>query len=84
MPQTQEPQELQGASERRLSDLTSQEGPPLTTSELARMTGMSPTFIRAEIRTGYLPAVQVGRGRKRVFRIRVCHAHAYAQQLGLI
>lgn len=73
-----------GASERRLSDLALKEGPPLTTTELARMTGMSPTFIRAEIKTGHLRAVQVGRGRKRVFRIRVCHARAYARQLGLI
>jgi excisionase family DNA binding protein len=71
-------------SERRLSDLSLKEGPPLTTTELARMTGMSPTFIRAEIKTGHLRAVQVGRGRKRVFRIRVCHARAYARQLGLI
>jgi len=73
-----------GAHERRLSDLSLKEGPPLTTTELARMTGMSPTFIRAEIKTGHLRAVQVGRGRKRVFRIRVCHARAYARQLGLI
>jgi excisionase family DNA binding protein len=72
------------ANERRLSDLSLKEGPPLTTTELARMTGMSPTFIRAEIKTGHLRAVQVGRGRKRVFRIRVCHARAYARQLGLI
>ena len=71
-------------TERRLSDLFLKEGPPLTTTELARMTGMSATFIRAEIRTGHLRAVQIGRGRKRVFRIRVCHARAYAQQLGLI
>ena len=72
------------ANERRLSDLSLKEGPPLTTTELARMTGMSPTFIRAEIKTGHLRAVQVGHGRKRVFRIRVCHARAYARQLGLI
>jgi hypothetical protein len=48
------------------------------------MMGMSPTFIRAEIKTGHLRAVQVGRGRKRVFRIRFSHARAYARQLGLI
>ena len=80
MSQIQVPHE----NERRLSDLSLKEGPPLTTTELARMTGMSPTFIRAEIKTGHLRAVQVGRGRKRVFRIRVCHARAYAHQLGLI
>ena len=70
---------------RRVSDLARvEEGPPLTTTELARMTGMSATFIRAEIKTGHLRAVRVGHGRKRVFRIRVCHARAYARQLGLL
>jgi len=78
------PTDVSEGSERRLSDLSLTEVPPLTTTELARMTGMSPTFIRAEIKTGHLRAVQVGRGRKRVFRIRVCHARAYARQLGLI
>jgi excisionase family DNA binding protein len=73
------------AAERRLSDLAMiEEGPPLTTSELARMTGMSPTFIRAEIKTGHLRAVRIGHGRKRVFRIRVCHARAYVRRLGLL
>jgi excisionase family DNA binding protein len=70
--------------ERGLDDLLRPDGPPLTISELARMVGMSATFIRAEINSGYLRAVKVGRGRKRVFRILVCHARAYAEQLGLV
>ena len=59
-------------------------GPPLTTTEMAWITGMSATFIRAEIHTGHLRATRIGRGRKRVFRIQVCHARAYVRQLGLI
>jgi excisionase family DNA binding protein len=59
-------------------------GPPLTTSEMARMLGMSSTFIRDEIRNGHLRAVRVGRGRKRVFRILTQDAVQYARSLGLL
>ena len=69
---------------RGLNDLLTETGPPLTTTEMAWITGMSATFIRGEIRTGHLRAIQVGRGRKRVFRIQVRHARAYIRQLGLI
>lgn len=56
---------------------------PLTTGELAQMIGMSPTFIRDEIRGGYLRAVVVGRGRKRVYRIPVLEAYRYINELGI-
>ena len=56
---------------------------PLTTGELAQMIGMSPTFIRDEIRGGYLRAVVVGRGRKRVYRIPVLEAYRYIKELGI-
>jgi hypothetical protein len=69
---------------RQLEDLLPGSGPPLTTTELARMIGMSATFIRDEIRNGHLHAVLLGRGRKRVFRISVCEARRYAKQLGLM
>ena len=51
-----------------------------TTSELARMIGMSPTFIRLEIGSGYLRAVRVGRGRRAVFRIPVREAPSLRQE----
>ena len=57
---------------------------PLTTTELGRMIGMSPTFIREEIHGGHLNAIVVGRGRKRVFRILVQEAHRYMRQLGVV
>ncbi len=69
---------------RGVDDLAQSNGPPLTTSELAHMLGMSSTFIREEIRSGHLRAVSVGRGRKRVFRIPVSEAHRYAKELGLV
>ena len=75
--------ELRGDS-RGLKDLCADQGPPLTTTELAAMTGMSPSFIRAEIRTGHLRAIRVGRGQTTVFRILVSDARNYALQLGLL
>jgi hypothetical protein len=70
---------------RRLSDLAEgADDQPLTTRELAQMIGMSPTFVRAEIRAGNLRAASVGRGRKRVFRIPVREARNYAAKLGLM
>ncbi len=57
---------------------------PLTTGELARMIGMSPTFIREEIHGGYLHAVVVGRGRKRVYRIPATEAYRYIKALGIL
>jgi excisionase family DNA binding protein len=71
-------------AERRLTDLAMRDGPPLTTTELAKMTGMSPTFIREEIRTGHLRAARIGRGQKCVFRIPIGDARAYASRLGFI
>jgi hypothetical protein len=68
---------------RRLSDLTREDDPPLSTSELAQMIGMSATFVREEIRAGHLRAVPIGHGRKRVFRIPVREARQYARKLGL-
>jgi excisionase family DNA binding protein len=69
---------------RRLNDLLERTGPPLTTAELANLIGMSSTFVRKEICNGYLRAVPVGRGRKRVFRIPVREARRYVRALGLL
>lgn len=69
---------------RALDDLSRGSGPPLTTSELARMIGMSPTFIRLEISNGYLRAARLGRGQKPVFRISVVEARRYVKKLGLL
>jgi excisionase family DNA binding protein len=77
-------QAIPDADTRLLDDLTPAGGPPLTTRELARMIGMSATFIRDEIRNGHLHAVSVGRGRKRVFRIPVREARRYVKALGLL
>ena len=59
------------------------DGPPLTTTEVAELVGMSPTFIRSEIKSGQLRATKVGHGRKRVFRILIRDAIRYAKALGL-
>ena len=71
---------------RRLEPVTDHllAGPPLTTREMARMVGMSATFIREEIHGGYLRAVVIGRGRKRVYRIPVLEAYRYIKQLGIL
>ena len=69
---------------RRLKDRTRRFGRPLTTSELASLVGMSSTFIRKEICSGYLRATLVGRGRKRVFRIPAQEARRYVRELGLL
>jgi hypothetical protein len=69
---------------RIVDDLARGGGPPLTTSELARMIGMSATFIRLEIGSGYLRAVKLGRGRKAVFRIPMREAFRYVKKLGLL
>jgi excisionase family DNA binding protein len=67
-----------------LNDLLHAVGAPLTTSEFARMVGMSSTFIRTEIKSGELRAVRLGRGRKPVFRILIHDAVRYARKLGLL
>ena len=67
-----------------LGDLTSPDHSPLSTTELAEIVGMSPTFIREEIKSGQLHAIRVGRGRKPVFRIPVREAIKYIRQLGLL
>jgi hypothetical protein len=69
---------------RTVDDLARGGGPPLTTSELARMIGMSATFIRLEIGSGYLRAAKLGRGRKAVFRIPCREAFRYVRKLGLL
>ena len=69
---------------RCLADLTRDDGPPLTTREVAHLTRMSPTFIREEFRAGELHAVPVGRGRKHVFRIPYREAQRYLRRLGLL
>jgi len=83
--QQSEPQPRRaGDGVRRIRDLGGADGSPLTTRELAEITGMSQTFIRSEIRSGELRAVALGRGKKRVFRIRFREAQRYVRQLGLI
>jgi hypothetical protein len=67
-----------------LEDLIRADAPPLSTRELARLIGMSATFIRSEIRAGHLRGVAIGHGRKRVFRITAREAHRYAKTLGLL
>jgi hypothetical protein len=69
---------------RIVEDLAREGGPPLTTNELARMIGMSATFIRLEIGSGYLRAAKLGRGRKAVFRIPTREAFRYVRKLGLL
>ncbi len=68
----------------RLTDLAQKTGPPLTTRELAVLIGMSTTFIRKEICSGYLRATRIGRGRKPVFRIALREARRYVRKLGLL
>ncbi len=69
---------------RPLDELGRGIGPPLTTAELAKMVGMSATFIRDEIHGGHIRAVVVGRGRKRVYRIPAREAYRYMKELGIL
>ena len=62
-----------------LDSLEQTVGPPLTTSEMARMLGVAHA-----IKGGHLRAVRIGRGRKRVFRILTRDAIRYARSLGLL
>ena len=72
------------AAVRTLEHLAKNEGPPLSTGELAHICGMSQTFLRDEIRNGYLHAIRVGHGRRSVFRIPFTEARRYVRQLGLL
>jgi excisionase family DNA binding protein len=60
------------------------DGPPFTTAEVARLFGMSPTFVRKEIKNGALQAVVLGRGRRRVYRIPVGEVVRYMRRAGLL
>ena len=68
----------------RTREILAAEGPPITTRELAGLTGMSLTFIRKEIHAKEVQAIEMGRGRKRVFRILRAEARRYLRQLGLL
>ncbi len=68
----------------KLNDLAQKSGRPLTTAQLAAIIGMSATFIRKEISSGYLRATRIGRGRKPVFRIPLHEARRYVRELGLL
>jgi excisionase family DNA binding protein len=80
---TPTPDDPQADRVRQLSDLAHDNEPPLTTHQLARIIGMSSTFIRSEIHTGELRAIKVGHGRRRVYRIPVQEALDYIARLGL-
>jgi excisionase family DNA binding protein len=67
-----------------LEDLIRGVTPPLTTSELASLVGLSASFIRSEIRGGHLRAVAMGHGAKRVYRILPSDAIEYVRQLGTL
>jgi hypothetical protein len=58
--------------------------PPLSTSALAKLIGMSATFVRMEIKQGAIHAIRVGHGRKCVYRIPFKEAMRYARRLGLL
>ncbi len=58
--------------------------PPLSTSALAKLIGMSATYVRMEIRLGAIRAIRVGHGRKCVYRIPFKEAMRYARALGLL
>jgi excisionase family DNA binding protein len=67
-----------------LKDQAHESRRPMTTSEVAKMIGMSATFVRKEISSGYLRAIRIGRGRKSVFRIPVSEVRRYIKTLGLL
>jgi excisionase family DNA binding protein len=69
---------------RALTDLADANGSPLTTTEMARMLGMSATFVRSEIKSGQIRAIAFGHGRKRVFRIPTQEALTYARKHGML
>lgn len=78
---------------RRLEDFRLQaDGAPLTTSDLAAITGMSREFHRRDCAQGVIPEAtparpgwfRIGRGKRRDYRIQWTAARAYLAQLGLL
>jgi excisionase family DNA binding protein len=67
------------AKRQRTIDLSSEAGPPLTTGELARVTGVSDRTVRRDIELGYLNAVK--RNGIGQYRIAWLEARRYAAQL---
>lgn len=65
-------------------DLSQTSGPPITTSQLAIVTGLSAQFIRMEIVAGELKAVRIGRARRKEYRIPWREARRYARALGAV
>jgi excisionase family DNA binding protein len=66
----------------RQIDLTSESGPPVTTGELARVTGLSVRTIQRDIALGELKAIRRSGGRR--FRVVREEARRYAIQAGAI
>ncbi|MEO8678561.1 MAG: hypothetical protein ABI665_05915 [Vicinamibacterales bacterium] len=70
---------------RRQGDKADSDGQaPLSTTTLAKRIGMSPSFVRMEIRLGEIRAVRVGHGRRCVYRIPFGEAMRYMKQIGLL
>ena len=60
-----------------------QQRPPFSTSQLSKLTSMSMSFVRMEIKLGEIKAVRVGRGRRHVYRIPFGEAIRYMRRIGL-
>ena len=69
---------------RRAVDLLLEDATPATPGELARWTGMSDQFVRADIRAGLLKAKNVARGRRPVYLVPVDEALRYLRQMGAL
>lgn len=65
-------------------DFARQDGPPVTPRTLALVIGVTPQFVRDEIREGELPAYQVGHGERKQWRIHWCHARTYLIRIGVL
>lgn len=69
---------------RQAVDLLLEGATPATPGELARWTGMSGAFIRADIRAGVVKARNVAHGRRPVYLVPVIEAIRYLRQMGAL
>ena len=67
-----------------LPDFRAERGPSVTPGQIARVTGMSHRFVLEDIELGNLKAINVGRGKRPLYRIPFHEAKRYAKKLGAI
>jgi hypothetical protein len=63
-------------------DFRAKHGPAVTPRQIAAATGMSHRFVLEDIELGQLKAINVGRGKRPVYRIPFREAKRYVKRMG--